>query len=115
MLFAARCGPSVTSFLRDGDFERLLAVLDPEFVFRSDGGAARPDRVSVVRGAAAVATRALSFRRLAETATRALVNGIPGGVTWAPDGRPFAVVSVTVAGGRVVSAGGGRTPSGSAA
>ena len=88
---------------RDGDFERLLAVLDPEIVLRSDGGAPRPDLVSVVRGAAAVATRALSFRRLAETATRALVNGIPGGVTWAPDGRPFAVVSVTVAGGRVVS------------
>jgi RNA polymerase sigma factor (sigma-70 family) len=88
---------------RDGDFERLLAVLDPEIVLRSDGGAARPDLASVVRGAAAVATRALSFRRLAETATRALVNGIPGGVTWAPDGRPFAVVSVTVAGGRVVS------------
>jgi RNA polymerase sigma factor (sigma-70 family) len=88
---------------RDGDFERLLAVLDPEIVLRSDGGAARPDLVSVVRGAAAVATRALSFRRLAETATRALVNGIPGGVAWAPDGRPFAVVSVTVAGGRVVS------------
>jgi len=88
---------------RDGDFERLLAVLDPEVVLRSDGGATRPDLVSVVRGAAAVVTRALSFRRLAETATRALVNGIPGGVTWAPDGRPFAVVSVTVAGGRVVS------------
>jgi RNA polymerase sigma-70 factor (ECF subfamily) len=88
---------------RDGDFERLLAVLDPEVVLRSDGGAARPDLVAVVRGAAAVATRALSFRRLAETATRALVNGIPGGVAWAPDGRPFAVVSVTVAGGRVVS------------
>ena len=88
---------------RDGDFERLLAVLDPEVVLRSDGGAARPDLVSVVRGAAAVAPRALSFRRLAETATRALVNGIPGGVTWTPDRRPFAVVSVTVAGGRVVS------------
>jgi RNA polymerase sigma-70 factor, ECF subfamily len=88
---------------RGGDFERLLAVLDPEVVLRSDGGAARPDLASVVRGAAAVAPRALSFRRLAETATRALVNGIPGGVTWTPDGRPFAVVSVTVAGGRVVS------------
>jgi RNA polymerase sigma-70 factor (ECF subfamily) len=88
---------------RDGDFERLLAVLDPEVVLRSDGGAARPDLVSVVHGGAAVAKRALSFRRLAETATRALVNGIPGGVTWAADGRPFAVVSVTVACGRVVS------------
>jgi RNA polymerase sigma-70 factor (ECF subfamily) len=88
---------------RDGDFERLLAVLDPDVVVRSDGGAARPDLVSVVRGAEAVAKQAMSFRRFAETSTRALVNGIPGGVAWLPDGRPFAVLSVTVAGGRIVS------------
>jgi RNA polymerase sigma-70 factor (ECF subfamily) len=88
---------------RDGDFERLLAVLDPEVVVRSDGGAARPELVSVVRGADAVAKQAMSFRRFAETATRALINGIPGGVAWLPDGSPFAVLSVTVAGGRIVS------------
>jgi RNA polymerase sigma-70 factor (ECF subfamily) len=88
---------------RDGDFERLLAVLDPDVVLRSDGGAARPGLVSVVHGAEAVASGALQFRRLAETATRALVNGIPGGVAWTPDGRPFAVLSATVAGGRIVS------------
>jgi RNA polymerase sigma factor (sigma-70 family) len=88
---------------REGNFERLLAVLDPDVVLRSDGGAARPDLVTMVRGAEAVATRAMSFRRFAETATRALVNGIPGGVAWAPDGRPFAVLSVTVAGGGIVS------------
>jgi RNA polymerase sigma factor (sigma-70 family) len=88
---------------RDGDFERLLAVLDPDVVVRSDGGAARPDLVSVARGAEAVAKQAMSFRRFAETATRALINGIPGGVAWAPDGSPFAVLSVTVAGGRIVS------------
>jgi RNA polymerase sigma-70 factor (ECF subfamily) len=88
---------------RDGDFERLLAVLDPDVVVRSDGGAARPDLVSVARGAEAVAKQAMSFRRFAETATRALINGLPGGVAWLPDGRPFAVLSVTVAGGRIVS------------
>jgi len=88
---------------REGDFERLLAVLDPEVLLRSDGGAARPGLVSMIRGAEAVATRAMSFRRLAETSTRALVNGIPGGVAWDRDGRPFAVLSVTVAGGRIVS------------
>jgi RNA polymerase sigma factor (sigma-70 family) len=88
---------------REGDFSRLLAVLDPDVVVRSDGGAARPDLVSVVRGAEAVARQAMSFRRFAETATRALVNGVPGGVAWAPDGRPFAVLSATVAGGRIVS------------
>src|SRR5919108_6036485 len=88
---------------RDGDFERLLTVLDPDVVVRSDGGAARPGLVSVSRGAEAVATQAMAFRRFAETATRVLVNGIPGGVTWAPDGSPFAVVSLTVSGGRIVS------------
>ena len=88
---------------RDGDFERLLAVLDPNVVVRSDGGAARPGLVAVVRGAEAVAASAMSFRRFVETSTRVLVNGIPGGVAWDPDGRPFAVVSLTVAGGRIVS------------
>ena len=88
---------------REGDFERLLAVLDPDVVVRSDGGKARPELASVVRGAEAVATQAMSFRRFAETATRALVNGVPGGVDWDPDGRPFAVISLTVAGGRIVS------------
>jgi len=88
---------------REGDFARLLAVLDPDVVLRSDGGAARPDLITAVRGAEAVATRAMSFRRFAETATRVLVNGIPGGVAWAPDGHPFAVLSLTVAGGRIVS------------
>jgi RNA polymerase sigma factor (sigma-70 family) len=88
---------------RDGDFERLLAVLDPDVVLRSDGGASRPDLVTMIRGAESVATGAMAFRRFAETATRALVNGIPGGVAWTPDGRPFSVVSLTIAGGRIVS------------
>jgi len=88
---------------RDGDFERLLAVLDPDVVVRSDGGVARPSLVSLVRGAQAVAEQAMSFRRFAETSTRILVNGIPGGVAWAPDGSPFAVLAMTVRGGRIVA------------
>jgi RNA polymerase sigma factor (sigma-70 family) len=88
---------------REGDFERLLAVLDPEVVVRSDGGAARPGLMSLVRGARAVAEQAMSFRRFAETSTRVLVNGIPGGVAWAPDGSPFAVLALTVRGGRIVA------------
>jgi RNA polymerase sigma-70 factor (ECF subfamily) len=85
---------------RAGDFERLLAVLDPEVVVRSDGGVARPGLTSVVRGAQAVAAQAMTFRRFA--ATRVLVNGLPGGVAWAPDGSPFAVVALTVRNGRIV-------------
>ena len=88
---------------RDGDFERLLAVLDPNVILRSDGGATRPRLVSVLRGAEAVASGAMAYRQFGETATRALVNGIPGAVAWTPDGRPFAVGSLTVAGGRIVS------------
>src|SRR2546430_1729368 len=81
---------------RAGDFERLVAVLDPDVVLRSDGGEARPDLISLVRGARAVAERAMSFRRFAGTSTRILVNGIPGSVAWEPDGRPFAVLAMTV-------------------
>src|SRR3954453_20873354 len=44
---------------RDGDFERLLAVLDPDVVVRSDGGPARPGLISLVRGAQAVAEQAM--------------------------------------------------------
>jgi RNA polymerase sigma-70 factor, ECF subfamily len=88
---------------RAGAFDRLLAVLDPEVVLRSDGGVARPDLISLVRGAQAVAEQAMTFRRFAETATRILVNGIPGGVAWAPDGSPFAILALTVKGGRIVA------------
>jgi RNA polymerase sigma factor (sigma-70 family) len=88
---------------RDGDFERLLAVLDPDVLLRADGGRAQPSLTSVLRGADAVATGAMSFRRFTDTATRAMVNGVPGGIAWSPDGRPFAVVAVTVARGRIVS------------
>jgi RNA polymerase sigma-70 factor (ECF subfamily) len=87
---------------RAGDFDRLLEVLDPEVVARSDGGTARPGLVSLVHGARAVAEQALLFRRFAETSTRVLVNGLPGGVAWNPDGSPFAVLALTVRGGRVV-------------
>jgi RNA polymerase sigma-70 factor (ECF subfamily) len=87
---------------REGDFERLVGVLDPDVVVRSEGGAARPEFDSFVRGAEAVARQALSFRRFGETSTRVLVNGVPGGVAWLPDGSPFAVLAVTVRGGRIV-------------
>ena len=88
---------------RAGDFEGLLAVLDPDVVVRSDGGAARPGLVSTTRGAQAVAQQAMSFRRFADSATRILVNGIPGGVAWSPDGSPFAVLALTVRGARIVA------------
>jgi RNA polymerase sigma-70 factor (ECF subfamily) len=88
---------------RNGDFERLLAVLDPDVVLRADGGPARPDLISVIRGARTVAEQAMTFRRFVETASRVLVNGVPGGVAWAPDGRPVAVLAMTVKGDAIVA------------
>ncbi len=88
---------------RDGDFEGLLALLDTDVVLRSDGGTTRPRLAAVTRGSTAVATSAMYFRRLAESATRTVVNGVPGGVVWEPDGRPFAVLAFTVVGGRIVA------------
>jgi RNA polymerase sigma-70 factor (ECF subfamily) len=88
---------------RDGDFERLLSILDPEVVLRSDGGTARPNLVAVQHGAEAVARGALAFRQLARGATRVLVNGDPGGIVRTPDGRPFAVLAFTVVHDRIAA------------
>jgi RNA polymerase sigma-70 factor (ECF subfamily) len=87
---------------RAGDFERLIRVLDPDVVLRSDGGAQRPNLESRLHGAEAVAAAAMSFRRFGEGATRILVNGAPAGVAWMPDGRPYAVLAMTVRGGHIV-------------
>jgi RNA polymerase sigma-70 factor, ECF subfamily len=86
---------------RDGDFEALVAVLHPEVVLRSDGGALRPDASAVVHGARAVAGRALTFARLYPFARPALVNGAAG-VVVVPRGRPFSVMGFTVTDGRIV-------------
>jgi len=89
---------------RDGDFDTLLAVLDPDVVLRSDGGVVRAGLSRVVRGAAAVAEQALTFSQFARSArTRpALVNGAAGVVSWSPDGRLFSVMGCTVRHGNIV-------------
>jgi RNA polymerase sigma-70 factor (ECF subfamily) len=86
---------------RDGDFEGLVAVLHPDVVVRSDGGAKRRRDTVEVRGAETVAARAMSFARLAPYVRPALVNGAAGAVV-APGGRPFAVLGFTVTGGRII-------------
>jgi RNA polymerase sigma factor (sigma-70 family) len=87
---------------RDGDFEALVAVLDPDVVVRSDGGAARPRASFVVHGARGVAEQALTFARLAPFALPALVNGAAG-VVVAPRGRPYAVMGFIVRRGKIVA------------
>ena len=86
---------------RDGDFDALVAVLDPDVVLRSDGGAVRPAASVVVHGARAVAERAFSFAQLSPYVRPALVNGIAG-VVVAPRGRPFSVMAFTVRNGKIV-------------
>jgi hypothetical protein len=86
--------------VRDGDFERLVALLDPEIVLRADGGAlAGASRI--VRGAQAVAAQALTFSRLGLSNQFVLVNGNIGLVSRRSDGRVFAVLGFTIAGGKI--------------
>jgi RNA polymerase sigma factor (sigma-70 family) len=86
---------------QEGDFDALLAVLDPDIVLRADGGTLRPDESVVVRGVRAVAERAVTFARLAPYARPALVNGAAGAVV-VLEGRVSAVLAFTVADGRIV-------------
>jgi len=86
---------------RGGDFEALVAVLDPDVVLRSDGGVARPSASVVVRGATAVAGRASGYARLSPFVRPAIVNGAAG-VVVARGGQPFSVMAFTVSGGRIV-------------
>jgi RNA polymerase sigma-70 factor, ECF subfamily len=100
----ARQRAVVTAFQlasRDGDFDALLAVLDPDVVVRADRGMLAPRGPRVVRGAEAVARQAMSFRQLANFARPALVNGTPGAVV-VRDGKPFAVLGFTVIADRIV-------------
>ncbi|MGE5274534.1 MAG: RNA polymerase sigma factor SigJ [Verrucomicrobiota bacterium] len=84
---------------RAGDFEGLLAVLDPDVVVRADRAIPKGAPLEV-RGAREVAARALTFRRLGQFARPVLVNGAAGYLV-APQGQLFAVAALTVAGGRI--------------
>src|ERR1700761_445381 len=84
---------------RKGDFDALVAVLDPDVVLRADAGLTGLSRH--VRGAETVAGQASMWSRVNLTFGRALVNGGPGLVSWR-DGRPFSVAAVIVREGRIV-------------
>jgi RNA polymerase sigma factor (sigma-70 family) len=83
-----------------GDFDALVAVLDPDVVLRSDLGAVPASRV--LRGAEAVAAQALMFADPARVVRRALVNGAAG-VVITLGARVVSVMEFTVAGGRIVA------------
>ncbi len=83
---------------RGGDFEALLAVLDPDVVLRADGAAVLAGATSA-RGAAAVAE---SFAGRARAARPALLGGTVG-LVWAPGGEPQVAFGFTISEGRIVA------------
>src|SRR5579884_4164843 len=86
---------------REGDFDALVAVLDPDVVLRADGGGV-PELSRHVRGAAAVAGQALYWTKQVDVVMRrTLVNGAPGVVS-VQDGKPFSVGAFTVRDGKIV-------------
>ena len=87
--------------VRDGDFERLVTVLDPDIVLRADGGAAK-GLSRLVRGRHAVMAQAAAFSKLGLSSQVVLVNGNVGVVSRLPDGRLLSVIGFTFAGGKVV-------------
>jgi RNA polymerase sigma-70 factor, ECF subfamily len=87
--------------VQDGDFERLVAVLDPDIVLRADGGAIK-GMSRFVRGVQAVAAQAATFSKIGLSNQVVLVNGNIGLVCRLPDERLFAVIGFTIAGGKVV-------------
>jgi len=84
---------------RDGNFQALVAVLDPDVELRADGGLTGLSRQ--VHGAEAVASQAIMWQRVGLETRRALVNGAAGLVA-IRDGKPFSVMSCTVKGGKIV-------------
>jgi RNA polymerase sigma factor (sigma-70 family) len=91
------------SAARRGDFDALVAVLDPDVVLRLDAGASRPAASMMIRGAAAVARQTHSGLAAALRAAHlrpALVNGAAG-VVVTVRGRPVTVIGFTVANGKI--------------
>lgn len=103
----ARQREIVDAFLaaaHNGDFEGLLAVLDPNIVLRVDAGPF-PTGVAVsreVRGAGAVAQQALFFSQVVGTVEPVLVNGLAGVASRLPDGRLLSIMGFTVVGSKIV-------------
>jgi len=99
---AARRQEIVGAFLaasRGGDFEALLAMLDPDIVLRADAVAAQMGASGEVRGALAVAG---TFSGRAAAARLALIDGVPG-MMWAQGGQTRVVFDFTITGGKIVA------------
>lgn len=84
---------------RNGDFQALVAVLDPDVVLRADGGLTLISREA--RGAATVASQALMWSQVGLSTRRVVINGAAGMVSFR-DGEPFSVGALTIREGRIV-------------
>jgi RNA polymerase sigma-70 factor (ECF subfamily) len=84
-----------------GDFDALLAILDPDIVLRADRGVAGGGAI-VIRGARAVAKGALIFSKQGRFAHAAIVNGAAGIVSFDAQRRPFSVLGFTIANGKII-------------
>jgi RNA polymerase sigma-70 factor, ECF subfamily len=85
---------------RDGNFEALLELLDPEVELRIDGGVLRAEASLLLRGSDAVAAHTTIYSKLYPFVIPALVNGAAGAVV-APHGRVFSVMAFTVTNGKI--------------
>ena len=82
---------------RDGDFEALLAVLDPDVLLRAD----REPATKGIRGAQAVASQAAGFSRVIQHTEPVVVNGSPWIVSWLPNGEPLSILGFIVTRDRI--------------
>jgi len=89
---------SFLAALRAGDFDGLVAVLDPDVVIRTDIPGAPPE----IRGARTWAKGAVAFSQLARFVQPALINGTVG-LVWAPGGRLTRVLTFTIADEKIIS------------
>jgi RNA polymerase sigma-70 factor (ECF subfamily) len=87
---------------REGDFDALLELLDPEVTLRVDAGPGSPLAHEPIVGAKAVLAEARRWAALTPFGRPAIVNGVAGAVVGRP-GRPFAVVGITVTNGRITA------------
>jgi RNA polymerase sigma-70 factor (ECF subfamily) len=97
---AAQC-ELVEAFLaasRNGELEKIVAMLDPEVVFRADSAAMRGKRPAEVRGAQAVSKM---YKGRAQGAGLALLDGKPGIVVSPTPGEVMLLIRLTFADGRI--------------
>ena len=85
---------------REGDFDALVALLDPDVVLRADSGPGLPGMTLEVHGRDEVASRAVGFARLQLLNRPVLINGALGMVAFR-DGKVFSVGAITIRGGRI--------------